>query len=228
LNYTDIPPKFNPKRVSYAMLRRGIESDRNQDCTIYVGNLDEKVNEGLLYELFLQIAPIKNIHLPKDRILRTHQGYGFVEFKNVKDVEYAEKVMSGTKLFGKSIKVNKVGQNASNNDSLDIGATLFIKNLDELVDENLLFTLFKQFGNFFKNPLVAKDEQGNSKKYGFIYYKNFKDSDNALAKMNNQFILNKRVQIDYAHKRKNGKLVKHGDDIERLLLNEAEKNNYNI
>ncbi|CCH46282.1 Spliceosome-associated protein 49 [Wickerhamomyces ciferrii] len=210
------------------MMKRGIESDRNQDCTVYVGNLDEKVHDGLLYELFIQIAPIKNIHLPKDRILRTHQGYGFVEFKNVKDTEYAEKIMNGIKLYGKNLRVNRASNNASNNDKLDTGATLFIKNLDDLVDENLLQTIFKQFGVFFKPPVISRDEQGNSKHHGFIYYKTFKDSDNAIAKMNNQMILNKKVQIDYALKKKNGKAVKHGDQVERLLLNEAEKNNYNI
>ena len=32
--------------------------ERNQDATIYVGGLDEKVNESLLWELFLQAGPV--------------------------------------------------------------------------------------------------------------------------------------------------------------------------
>lgn len=30
--------------------------NRNQDATVYVGNLDEKVTEELLWELFLQVS----------------------------------------------------------------------------------------------------------------------------------------------------------------------------
>ena len=33
-------------------------SERNQDATIYVGGLDEKVSESLLWELFVQVTII--------------------------------------------------------------------------------------------------------------------------------------------------------------------------
>lgn len=216
------------------MLKRQEDNERSQDRTVYVGNLDEKVTESLLYELMIQVAPVKHIHLPKDRILRTHQGYGFVELRNSSDVEYVEKVMSGVRLFDKVLKVNKVAHghnsnsNSGGNNDIELGSTLFIKNLDELVDENLLFEIFKKFGKFHKPPTIVRNEDGESRRFGFIYYKNFKDSDEALAKMNNQFILNNKVSIDYSFKKQNGKMVKHGDEVERLLLNEAEKNNYDL
>ena len=34
-------------------------SERNQDATIYVGGLDEKVTESLLWELFVQVSLIR-------------------------------------------------------------------------------------------------------------------------------------------------------------------------
>ena len=33
-------------------------AERNQDATIYVGGLDEKVSETLLWELFLEAGPV--------------------------------------------------------------------------------------------------------------------------------------------------------------------------
>ena len=33
-------------------------AERNQDATIYVGGLDEKVSETLLWELFLEGGPV--------------------------------------------------------------------------------------------------------------------------------------------------------------------------
>lgn len=48
--------------------------ERNQDATIYVGGLDEKVSDSILWELFLQAGPVVNVHMPKDRITMQHQG----------------------------------------------------------------------------------------------------------------------------------------------------------
>ena len=39
-------------------------AERNQDATIYVGGLDEKVSETLLWELFLEAGPVGETILP--------------------------------------------------------------------------------------------------------------------------------------------------------------------
>ena len=49
-----------------------------------------------------------NVHVPKDRITMSHQGYGFVEFASEEDADYAIKIMNMIKLYGKPIRVNKV------------------------------------------------------------------------------------------------------------------------
>lgn len=49
-------------------------SDRNQDATIYVGGLDDKVTESILWELFVQAGPVVSVNMPKDRITGAHQG----------------------------------------------------------------------------------------------------------------------------------------------------------
>lgn len=50
---------------------------------------------------------VVNVHLPKDRVSMSHQGYGFCEFLTEDDAEYACKIMNQIKLFGKPIRVNK-------------------------------------------------------------------------------------------------------------------------
>ena len=84
----------------------GPVSERNQDATIYVGGLDEKVNEALLWELFVQAGPVVNVHMPKDRVTMQHQGYGFVEFLSEDDADYSIKIMNMIKLFGKPVTAN--------------------------------------------------------------------------------------------------------------------------
>lgn len=82
--------------------------EQDKEATVYVGNLDERVSDSLVWELMLQAGRIVNVHLPKDRVAQTHQGYGFVEFISEEDAEYAAKIMNQVRLYGKPIRVNKV------------------------------------------------------------------------------------------------------------------------
>ena len=39
------------------------------DATVYVGGLDEKVTEPLLWELFLQAGVVVSTHMPKVKLI---------------------------------------------------------------------------------------------------------------------------------------------------------------
>ncbi|KAH9918410.1 uncharacterized protein BXZ73DRAFT_105285 [Epithele typhae] len=198
------------------------QDDRNQEATVYLGNLDERCSDALIWELMLQAGPVANVHLPKDRISMAHQGYGFCEFLTEEDAEYACKIMNQIKLWGKPIRVNKA---SSDKKQLDVGANLFIGNLDDNVDERLLYDTFSAFGMMATTAKIARDPQsGNSKGYGFVAYTDFEASDAAVESMNGQFLMNKAITVQYAFK-KDGKGERHGTPAERLLAAQARKNN---
>ena len=53
----------------------------------------------------------------------------------------------------------------------EIGANLFIGNLDPMVDEKLLFDTFTTFGPLLKTPAISRDpDTMQSKGFGFIYF----------------------------------------------------------
>jgi len=57
--------------------------ERNQEATVYVGNIDLKVTEEILWELFVQCGPVVNVHVPRDKITGDHQVYSpNLEFSN--------------------------------------------------------------------------------------------------------------------------------------------------
>ena len=93
-----------------------------------------------------------SVHMPKDRITGLHQGYGFVEFLGEEDADYAIKVMNMIKLYGKPVRVNKASAHQKN---LDVGANIFIGNLDPEVDEKLLYDTFSAFGVILQTPKVT-------------------------------------------------------------------------
>jgi len=90
--------------------------------------------------------------MPKDRVTQMHQGYGFVEFMGEEDADYAIKIMNMIKLYGKPIRVNKASAHQKN---LDVGANIFIGNLDPEVDEKLLYDTFSAFGVILQTPKVC-------------------------------------------------------------------------
>ncbi|RKF71596.1 Splicing factor 3B subunit 4 [Golovinomyces cichoracearum] len=196
--------------------------EQDKEATVYIGNIDERVTDSIIWELMLQAGRIVNVHLPKDRVTQTHQGYGFVEFISEEDAEYAARIMNQVRLYGKPIRVNKAS--ADKQKPVEVGAELFIGNLDAMIDEKALYDTFSRFGTLQSQPKIARDENGLSKGYGFVSYTNFEASDDAIANMNGQYLMNKDVSVQYAYK-KDGKGERHGDEAERILASQGQKNN---
>nr|POE56671.1 splicing factor 3b subunit 4 [Quercus suber] len=198
--------------------------EQDKDSTLYVGNLDERATDSLVWELMLQAGPIINVHLPKDRVTQTHQGYGFVEFASEEDADYAAKIMNQIRLWGKPIRVNKASADKRGPDGTGsgqgVGAELFVGNLDGLVDEKTLWDTFSRFGPLMAPPKIARDDSNLSKGYGFISYSTFEASDDAIVNMHGQFLMNKEITVQYAYK-KDGKGERHGDEAERALAAQA-------
>ncbi|CZR58973.1 probable spliceosome-associated protein SAP-49 [Phialocephala subalpina] len=196
--------------------------EQDKEATVYIGNIDERVTDSLIWELMLQAGRIVNVHLPKDRVTQTHQGYGFVEFISEEDAEYAARIMNQVRLYGKPIRVNKAS--ADKQKPLEVGAELFIGNLDPMVDEKTLYDTFSRFGTLQSPPKIARDESALSKGYGFVSYQSFEASDDAIANMNGQYLMNKDISVQYAYK-KDGKGERHGDEAERMLASQGKKHN---
>ena len=200
-------------------------ADRNADATVFVGNVDEDASESLVWELFTQAGPVVSVYMPKDRVTGAHQGYGFVELASEEDAVYAIKILNMIRLNGKPLRVNRSagagmsGSGSGNNPNAatDVGANLFIGNLDPDVDEKLLYDTFAAFGVIIDSPKVMRDpETGVSKGFAFVSYDCFEASDAAVEAMNGQFLANRSIVVQYAF-RKDARGERHGTPAERLL-----------
>ncbi|EGP85488.1 uncharacterized protein MYCGRDRAFT_46623 [Zymoseptoria tritici IPO323] len=205
--------------------------EQDKESTLYVGNLDERCTDALVWELMLQAGPVINVHLPRDRVTQNHQGYGFVEFGSEDDADYACKIMNQIRVHGKPIRVNKASADkragGENGGLGGVGAELFVGNLDSLVDEKVLYETFIRFGQLVAAPKIARDDANLSKGYGFVSYAGFEASDAAIEHMHGQYLMNKEVTVQYAYK-KDGKGERHGDEAERALAAQAKKHGVEV
>ena len=179
-----------------------------------------QVTEEIVWEVFVQAGPVVNVYMPKDRVSNAHQGYAFVEYRGEEDADYAIKVLNMIKLFGKPIRANKASVDKKSN---DVGANLFVGNLDPDMDEKLLYDTFSAFGVVITTPKIMRDpDTGNSRGFGFVSYDSFEASDAAIEAMNGQFLCNRPISVTYAYKKDtNGE--RHGTPAERLLAANMEK-----
>ncbi|KAF7652355.1 hypothetical protein LDENG_00097880 [Lucifuga dentata] len=80
----------------------GIEEET--DRTLFIRNLDSRVTEELLFELFLQAGPLIKTKIPKDSDGK-QKSFGFAVYKHEVSVPYAMQLLNGTSLFGRAIHV---------------------------------------------------------------------------------------------------------------------------
>jgi splicing factor 3B subunit 4 len=192
-----------------------LSPQRNQDATLHVGNLDERVDEDLLWELFVQAGPLADVHLPTDKVSGKHSGYGFVEFRSEDDCDYALKIMNMVRLYGKSVRISKASSDKTR--TAEVGANLFIGNLAPEVDEKSLFDTFSAFGTIVSAPRVMRDlDTGASKGFGFVNFDSFEASDSAIEALNGKFFGGRPVVAQYAYK-KGTTGERHGSQAERVL-----------
>ena len=82
-------------------------------------------------------------------------------------------------LFCKPLRVSKssLDKKASHN-SLDVGANLFVGNVEEGVDENILYDTCSSFGTIIKPPRIMRNNMTTeSKGFGFVSFDSFQTSD---------------------------------------------------
>ncbi|OEU05698.1 RRM_1-domain-containing protein [Fragilariopsis cylindrus CCMP1102] len=207
---------------------------RNQDATVYVANLDYACTQTVLLELFAQVGKVKSIYMPTDKITGSHNGYGFVEFTDVLDADYAIQILNMIKFYDRPLKLGKSSLRSSKAElwSKDVGANLFIGNLDPIdVDEHLLYDTFSSFGTLLKQPKIMREDNdtNDSKGFGFVSFDNFESSDTAIECMNSQFLCSRQIIVQYAFKKdttntnskdcssSNHSHERHGSRAERML-----------
>ncbi|CAF5095050.1 unnamed protein product, partial [Rotaria sp. Silwood1] len=71
---------------------------------------------------------------------------------------------------------------------------VFIENLDERIDDKLLYDTFSTFGNVLSCKIMT-EKTNQSKSYGFIHFETQDAADNAIKKVNGMSLADKKVHL---------------------------------
>ncbi|KAL1733120.1 hypothetical protein EV714DRAFT_246951 [Schizophyllum commune] len=168
-------------------------------ASLYVGELDPTVTEAMLFEIFNMIGPVASIRVCRDAVTRRSLGYAYVNYLNAADGERALEQLNYSLIKNRPCRImwsqrdpalRKTGQ-----------GNIFIKNLDEQIDNKALHDTFAAFGNVLSCK-VATDEHGNSKGYGFVHYETAEAAENAIKNVNGMLLNDKKVYVGHHISRK--------------------------
>eukprot|EP00099_Drosophila_melanogaster_P017591 NP_608497.1 uncharacterized protein Dmel_CG11454 [Drosophila melanogaster] len=84
------------------------EEEDEEQRTLFCGNLDERVTEEILYEVFLQAGPIEGVRIPTDNNGRP-RNFGFVTYQRLCAVPFALDLYQGLELFQKKVTIKQQG-----------------------------------------------------------------------------------------------------------------------
>lgn len=159
--------------------------------TLYVGELEEQINEEILYSYFSQYGPIIMVRVMRDATQKFSRGFGYVSFVNQHEAEKARLASNHAVIIQNQIRVVW----KKNFNEIPKEANIFIKQLDPSVDIVKLDAAFSKFGLIFSSK-IAQNEAGKKLGYGYVQFETKEAADKAVEAAKEIYIDGKQVVIE--------------------------------
>ena len=78
-----------------------MQRGNNPKNVLYVGGLEESINEAILHSAFIPFGEIKDVNIPLDNTTGQHRGFGFVEYEDPVDAADAIDNTHNAELYGR-------------------------------------------------------------------------------------------------------------------------------
>lgn len=183
---------------------------------LYIKNFGEEMTDDGLTELFSKYGKIVSAIVMKDRNNGKHLGYGFVSYEDHVAAQAALDAMNGqligeggSKLYvGRAQKKKERQQELMRKHEAEKmerysryqGVNLYVKNLEDTVNDERLRKEFTKFGNI-TSAKVMVDESAHSKGFGFVCFSSPEEATKAVTEMNGRIIVSKPLYVALAQRK---------------------------
>ncbi|KAG9299628.1 hypothetical protein G9A89_020799 [Geosiphon pyriformis] len=198
LNYTSI--KNKPCRIMWS--QRDPALRKTGTGNIFIKNLDKLIDNKALHDTFSAFGNILSCKVAMED--GSSKGYGFVHYETSEDAENAIKHVNGMLLNDKKVYVgHHIPKKERQSKLEEIKAkftNIYVKNLDPEVNLDEFKELFERYGKI-TSAVLATDENGNSKGFGFVNYENHEEAHQAVSELHDSELKSKRLFVSRAQKK---------------------------
>nr|XP_046216663.1 polyadenylate-binding protein 1A-like isoform X2 [Oncorhynchus gorbuscha] len=182
---------------------------------VYIKNFGEDMDDEKLREVFSKYAEYgsaMSIRVMTDDSGKS-RGFGFVSFERHEDAQKAVDEMNGKELNGKLIYVGRAQKKVERQTELKRkfeqmkqdrmtryqGVNLYVKNLDDGIDDERLRKEFSPFGTITSAKVMM--EGGRSKGFGFVCFSSPEEATKAVTEMNGRIVATKPLYVALAQRK---------------------------
>lgn len=184
---------------------------------VFVKNFgDEIKDDEQLKDMFKEFGEIVSAKVAKEEggDATKPKGFGFVAFETAEAAEKAVDAMNGKDINSRQLYVGRAQKKAERQAELRrkfeeqkaqrmnkyAGVNLYVKNLDDQIDDEKLRREFQAFGNI-TSAKVMTDNNGRSKGFGFVCFSTAEEATKAVTDMNGKIVVAKPLYVALAQRK---------------------------
>uniref|UniRef100_A0A8C9WPF2 Polyadenylate-binding protein n=1 Tax=Scleropages formosus TaxID=113540 RepID=A0A8C9WPF2_SCLFO len=179
---------------------------------VYIKNFGEDMDDEKLKEIFGKFGPALSVRVMTDSNGKS-KGFGFVSYERHEDAQKAVDEMNGKELNGKQVYVGRAQKKSERQTELKRkfeqmkqdrmtrfqGVNLYVKNLDDGLDDERLRKEFSPFGTITSAKVMM--EGGRSKGFGFVCFSSPEEATKAVTEMNGRIVATKPLYVALAQRK---------------------------
>ena len=191
-----------------------LDETRAKFTNIYVKNIDPSIDQAAFEALFLPFGPVVSCVLAVHDDGKSKE-FGFVNYEQNEDARKAVEEMHEKEINGKQLYVGRAQKKAEREEELRRqydkvreekmikyqGINLYVKNLDEAIDDEKLRLAFAPFGVITSCKVMIDERSGASKGFGFVCFTNPDEATKAVTEMNGHMLNNKPIYVALAQRK---------------------------
>lgn len=215
--------RFMTRRERFDMM-----GDRAKKFTnVYVKNFGDSLDDEKLKTLFETCGTITSCKVMFDDGGKA-RGFGFVGFEDHEAAQKAVDTLHGKEVDGHEIYVGRAQKKAERHAELKEkferikldrinryqGVNLYVKNLDDTIDDEVLRKEFSQFGTITSAKVMC--EGGRSKGFGFVCFSSPEEATKAVTEMNGRILVSKPLYVALAQRKDERKAHLNAQYMQRV------------
>lgn len=180
---------------------------------VYVKGIHPSVTSEVLEELFAKHGKITSCLVKTDEEGKSKE-FGFVNFENHEEAVSAIQALNDLDFNGSKLSVCRAQKKSERESELrkqfqaikeekimkSQGVNLYVKNLEDDVDEEKLRGIFAPYGTITSCKIMT-DEKSKSRGFGFVCFSTPAESTKAMVELNNRMIGSKPLYVNYAQRK---------------------------